>query len=176
MTELVSRMNFLEFTFFHTSLYVLKGIDSFLVTSSHVIETDLVQFVVNWSMYIIIGKGVRPGYNLVFSLFDRMRTLMSWPSNVASICPTSKSEKVWENTNLDPPMHGMRCAIVALMTFLVVAAFNPERTLLNPSPKLGFPLWLSFSTCFIRFMTARPILICFLLSLSCVDLLVYKVL
>jgi len=32
----------------------------------------------------------------------------------------------------------MRCIIVALMTFLVVAAFNPVRTLLNPSPKLDF--------------------------------------
>jgi len=98
---------------------------------------------------------------------------MSCPSNVASICPTSKSEKVCcEYTNLDPSLHGMRCAFVALMTFLVVAAFNPERTLLNPSPKLGSPSSFSFSTRFIRFMTARPILI----SSSCVDLLVYKVL
>jgi hypothetical protein len=47
-------------------LYVPKGIDSFLVTSGHVVETDLVQFLVYWLMYIIIGKGVRPGYNLVF--------------------------------------------------------------------------------------------------------------
>jgi len=101
---------------------------------------------------------------------------MSCPSNVASICPTSKSEKVCEYTNLDPSLHGIRCAIVALMTFLVVAAFNPERTLLNPSPKLGSPLPLSFSIHFIRYMTARPILIWFLLSSSCVDLLVYKVL
>ena len=65
-----------------------------------------------------------------------MRTLISCP-NVASICPASKSKKVCKNINLDPPLHGMRCAIVALMTFLVkvVTAFNPERTLLNPSPK-----------------------------------------
>ncbi len=48
----------------------------------------------------------------------------------------------------------MRCAIAALMRFLVVAAFNPERTLLNPSPKLGSPSWLSSSTRFIHFMTA----------------------
>ncbi len=38
---------------------------------------------------------------LFCNLFDRMCTLMSWPSNVASICPTSKSEKVCEYTNLD---------------------------------------------------------------------------
>ena len=31
----------------------------------------------------------------------------------------------------------MKCAIAALMTFLVVAAFNPDSSLLNPSPKLG---------------------------------------
>jgi len=95
-----------------------------------------------------------------------MGTLMSCPSNVASICTTGKSEKVCEYTNFDPSLHGMRCANVALMTFLVVAALNPERTLLNPSPKLGSPPSLSLSTHFIRFMTARPILICFLLSLS----------
>jgi hypothetical protein len=60
------------------------------------------------------------------------------PSSVASICPTNKSEKSCEYTNLDPLLQGMRCAIVALMTFLVVAAFNPNSSLLNPSPKLGF--------------------------------------
>ncbi len=59
------------------------------------------------------------------------------PSGVASICPTNKSEKSCEYTNLDPSLQGMRCAIVALMTFLVVAAFNPNSSLLNPSPKLG---------------------------------------
>jgi hypothetical protein len=41
-----------------------------------------------------------------------MRTLMSWPSNVASICPTSKFEKVCEYTNLDPLLHGMRCRLL----------------------------------------------------------------
>jgi hypothetical protein len=28
----------------------------------------------------------------------------------------------------DPPLHGMRCAIVALMTFLVVARENPAQS------------------------------------------------
>jgi hypothetical protein len=76
MTEFVTRMSFLEFILFDTSLYVCicffiiyikfsKGLESFLVTSGHVIETDLVHFIVYWSMYIIIGKGVWPGYNLV---------------------------------------------------------------------------------------------------------------
>jgi hypothetical protein len=76
MTEFESRMSFLEFILFHTSLYVsifffiiymnfLKGIEYFLVTSDLVVETDLVQLVVYWSMYIIIGNGVWPGYKLV---------------------------------------------------------------------------------------------------------------
>jgi len=73
----------------------------------------------------------------LFSLFDQIRTLVISPSSVASICPTNKSEKSCEYTNLDPLLQGMRCAIVALMTFLVVAAFNPDSSLLNPSPKLG---------------------------------------
>jgi hypothetical protein len=72
MTEFVTRMSFLEFILFGTSLYVsicffiiyikfLKGIESFLLTSGHVIETDLVQCVVYWLMYITISKGVWPG-------------------------------------------------------------------------------------------------------------------
>jgi hypothetical protein len=76
MTEFMTRMSFLEFILFDTSLYLsicffiiyikfLKGIEFFLVTSGHVVETDLVQFVVYWLMYIIIGKQVWPGYNLV---------------------------------------------------------------------------------------------------------------
>ncbi len=76
MTEFESRMSFLEFRIFHTSQYVsifffimymnfLKGNESFLVTSGHVVETDLVQFIVYWLMYIIIGKEVWSGYNLV---------------------------------------------------------------------------------------------------------------
>ncbi len=119
------------------------------------------------------------------------------PSSVASICPTNKSEKSCENTNFDPSLQGMRCAIVALMTFLVVAAFISDSSLLNPSPKLGsirvtciafvvvFSLlqfdvvelcFFSSNTCLIRFITAHPIRSCFLLSSSCVDLLVYNVL
>jgi hypothetical protein len=47
----------------------------------------------------------------------------------------------------------MRCAIVALMTFLGVAAFNPDRTLLNPSPKLGFIL-----ACIIAFVDGSSLL------------------
>jgi hypothetical protein len=87
----------------------------------------------------------------------------------------------------------MRCAIVALMTFLVVAAFIPDSSLLNPSPKLGSirvtgiafidvssllqldVVELSFfsgNTCLILFITTRPIHSCFLLSSSCVDLLI----
>ncbi len=76
MTEFVTRMSSLEFIRFETSLYVSifffilyinfpKGMESFLVTSGRVIETVLVKFVVYWSMYLIIGKGVWPGYNLV---------------------------------------------------------------------------------------------------------------
>jgi hypothetical protein len=76
MTEFVSRISFLEFILFDTSMYVSvfffviylnisRGVESFLVTSGHVVETDLVQFIVYWSMYIIIGKGIWPGYNLV---------------------------------------------------------------------------------------------------------------
>ncbi len=78
------------------------------------------------------------------------------------------------------------------MTFLVVAAFNPNSTLLNPSPKLGsivacviafvdgssllqfdvLECWFfSSSTHFILFITARPIRSCLLLSSSCVDYL-----
>ncbi len=64
----------------------------------------------------------------------------------------------------------------ALMTFFVVSAFNPDWTLLNPSPKLGsFLAWfiasvdwssltlccISSNRCFILFMTAHPICICF---------------
>jgi len=37
----------------------------------------------------------------------------------------------------NPLLQDMRCAIVELMTFLVVAAFIPDKTLLRPSPKLG---------------------------------------
>ena len=91
----------------------------------------------------------------------------------------------------------MRCAIVALMTFLVVAAFIPDSSLLNPSPKLGsiretgiafvgvssllqFDVvelgFFSSNTRLILFITARPIRSCFSLSSSCVDLLVYNVL
>ncbi len=105
---------------------------------------------------------------LLHTLFVWMRTLMSWPSNVASICPTSKFKNSCKNTNLDPPLHGMRCVIVALMTFLVVATFNPERTLVKPSPKLGSPppwllasTYLSCSNGFIHFMTAHSIPYCF---------------
>ncbi len=76
MTEFVYRMSFLEFILFDTSMYVSifffviylnipRGIEFFLVISGHVVETDLVQFVVYWSMYIIIGKEIWPGYNLV---------------------------------------------------------------------------------------------------------------
>ena len=100
------------------------------------------------------------------------------PSSVASICPNNKSEKWCEYTNLGPLLHGMRWAIVALITFLVVAAFNPDSSLLNPSPKLGsicasgiafvevssllqfdaLECWFfSSSTCFILFITACPI-------------------
>jgi hypothetical protein len=74
----------------------------------------------------------------LFSLFEQIHTLVISPSNVASVCPTNKSEKSCEYTNLDPLLQGMRCAIVARMTFLVVAAFNPDSSLLNPFPKLGF--------------------------------------
>ena len=73
----------------------------------------------------------------LFSLFDQIRTLVISPSSVGSIFPTNKSEKSCEYTNLDLLLQGMICAIVALMTFLVVAAFNPDSSLLNPSPKLG---------------------------------------
>ncbi len=66
-----------------------------------------------------------------------MRTLMSCPSSVAFIYPTNKSENSCEKTNRDPLLHDMRWAIVELMTFLVVAAFKPNKTLLRPSPKLG---------------------------------------
>ena len=76
----------------------------------------------------------------------------------------------------------MRCAIAALMTFLVVASFNPDSRVLNPSPKLGsicasgialvvvssllqFDVveWWFFSsnTRFILFITAHPIRSCF---------------
>jgi hypothetical protein len=82
-----------------------------------------------------------------------MHTLMSSPSSVASICPTSKSENTCEYTNCDPLLQGMRCAIVALMTFLVVAAFNPDRTLLNPSSKLG-----SILACVIAFVDGSSLL------------------
>ncbi len=82
------------------------------------------------------------------------------------------------------------------MTFLVVAAFNPDRTLLNSSQMLGSILacviafvdgssllqfdmleccFFSSSTCFILFITAHPIRSCLSLSSSCVDLLVYNV-
>ncbi len=88
-----------------------------------------------------------------------------------------------KKTNLDPLLHDMRWAIVELMTFLVVAAFKPNKTLLRPSPKLGSDVvwsqpmvWFSSSRCLILFITARPICSWFLLSSSCVDLLVYKVL
>jgi hypothetical protein len=41
-----------------------------------------------------------------------------------------KSKKSFEKrTKCEPPLDGMRCAIVALITFLVVVAFNPEREL-----------------------------------------------
>ncbi len=41
-----------------------EGNESFLVISGHVVEIDLVQFVVYWLMYIIIGLGVWPGYSI----------------------------------------------------------------------------------------------------------------
>jgi hypothetical protein len=66
-----------------------------------------------------------------------MCTLMFCPSIVASIRPTNKSENLCEKTNRDPLLHDMRCAIVELMTFLVFAAFKPNKTQLRPSPKLG---------------------------------------
>ena len=76
MTEFVSRMGFLESILLYATLYVticffinnmhfLEGIESFLVSSRHVVETDLVQFIVYWSMYIINCKGVQPCYNLL---------------------------------------------------------------------------------------------------------------
>ncbi len=124
-----------------------------------------------------------------------MQTFVSWPSRDASIWPTSKSENSCENTKRDQPLQGIKCAIVALMTFLVVAAFNPDRSLLNPSPKLvsylcwfvgssdifppttpGVPGCRCFSSRsrFILFITPHPIRNCFLASCSCVDLLWLK--
>ncbi len=47
----------------------------------------------------------------------------------------------------------MRCAIVAPIKFLIVAAFNPDRTLLNPSPKLG-----SILACVIEFVYGSSLL------------------
>jgi hypothetical protein len=82
-----------------------------------------------------------------------MRTSTSSPSSVASICPTSKSENSCEYTNHDPLLQGMRCAIVAPIKFLIVAAFNPDRTLLNPSPKLG-----SILACVIEFVYGSSLL------------------
>ncbi len=94
---------------------------------------------------------------------------------------------MWEKKR-EPPFNAMRCTIVALTTFLVVAAFNPDRTLHNPSQKLGSNLaWLhlslddslelvSSSSLLILFMTAHPIHDCFSLSSSCDDLLVSNVL
>jgi hypothetical protein len=75
------------------------------------------------------------------------------PSSVGSICPTNESEKSCEYTNLDPLLQGMRCAIVALMTFLVVAALNPDSSLLNSSPKLG-----SICACAIAFVEVSSLL------------------
>ncbi len=75
------------------------------------------------------------------------------PSSVASICPTNKSEKSCEYTILDPLLQGMRYAIVALMTFLDVAAFNPNSSLLYPSPKLG-----SIRACGIEFVEVFTLL------------------
>jgi hypothetical protein len=89
----------------------------------------------------------------LFSLFDQIRTLVISPSSVASICPTNKSEKSCEYTNLDLLLQGMRCAIVALLTFLVVAAFNPVINLLNLSPKLG-----SIRACGIAFVEVSSLL------------------
>jgi hypothetical protein len=89
----------------------------------------------------------------LFSLFDPICTLVISPSGVASIRPTNKSEKSCEYTDLDPLLQGMRCAIVALMTFLVVAAFNPGSSLLNPSPKLG-----SIHACGIAFVEVSSLL------------------
>ncbi len=92
-----------------------------------------------------------------------MRTLMSCFFSVASICPTNKSENLCEQTNREPLLHDMRCAIVDLMTFLVVAAFKPKKTLHRPSLKLGSDVawsqslvWFSSSRCLILFMTAHP--------------------
>ena len=77
MTEFVSRVFFLEFILFHTSLYVSKGVESFLVTPGHFVETNLVQFVVYWSMYISLARESGQVIMLCCSLFDPMRTLVS---------------------------------------------------------------------------------------------------
>jgi hypothetical protein len=63
--------------------------------------------------------------------------MVACPSKTASICVTNKIENSWEQKNLDPLLQIMRCANGELTTFLVVAAFNPDKTLNNPSAKLG---------------------------------------
>ncbi len=133
--------------------------------------------------YVIICKRVWPKLKLsVCSLVRPDVYIDFFPWSVASICPTSKSDNLCKQTKREPPFDGMRCAIVALITFLVVAAFNPERFLLNFSLKLGSNVALLHSSEFsssslsILFITARPMHNCFSLSSSCVDLLVYSVL
>jgi hypothetical protein len=47
----------------------------------------------------------------------------------------------------------MRCAIVELMTFLVVTAFKPNKTLPRPSPKLGSDeAWSLLKILLLKFM------------------------
>ena len=85
-------------------------------------------------MNIIVSKRVSQQFTSApGTLLVLMRTMVVCPSKTASICVTNKIDNSWEQTKLYPSLQIMRCANGELTTFLVVAAFNPDKTLHNPS-------------------------------------------